>query len=350
MAIKFSKSFCRYCQHHRKKFVFVGVFFGGVYGIIKYTKYKIKEYMDIEQQINFEKMKIRRCFDQVQPHSFAVITVVLKKLMNRIKEETNCEVITEKLKSKCGNKIELWHQLKVMVFSQVITGICSVTLISLALQVQLNQVAGAIQQISDNDDSFVDSKQQSFLAALHDYFVENGVHDMAEAVKKVVDDQLCSMSLQAVYHHQDLQSKMQGVCSTLFQNSSQKLRVKLTEFIFTDAMLAEQQNVPDAECSIGAWLARTADILESPDSLAVFDACVTKGLFIIGTQLGISLSVHPTIEMSEVNLPPLAKLLPKLNSQLSYICSESFVREICNIPLLSMFLFNVFESCMVAMT
>ena len=349
MVFKFPKSICRFCKHHRRKFIFAGVFIGGVYGAIKFAEYKIKGHIVQEQYNMSEKIKVEKCFDTMQLHSFSIISAMLDKLLISVKQEANCEEITEKLKARCGDKIELWHQLKLMVFTQLITGLCSVVLISLTLKVQLNQVAGTFPNLSSKLDDAIDPKQQNFLSIIHDYFFESGVHSLAQAIKNVVYDQLHSLPLQATYNYQDLQSSMLCVCSTLFQRSPQQLNIKLSQFAMGKQLLIEEAN--SLQNDIAEWLAKTADILESPDAQTVFNTCLEKGFSVIGKQMDFHL--RKAIESKNVGhvdtATPLAKLLPLLNTQLTYVCSEVFLEEICEVPVLNTFLFHVFESCLHAL-
>lgn len=352
MAFNFPKSICRFCRQHRRKFIFVGVFAGSVYGVIKFAEYKIKSHISQEHQKANEKLKIQKSFEQVKQHSFSIVSAMLNEAMQSIKHAVDTEEITEKLKTGQGNKMILWQELKISIFTRVVTGVSTVVLTLLVLQVQLNQIAG-LMAFSDSVEPKLDPQQQQFLSLLYNHIVNCGIYDLANTVKKVVADQLESMPLQAMYCARDLETTLISICSALFQNSTglQKQSVKLCQFAIADSLNLEGWTViPTTNMTVvEQWLGKTADILESPDFQTVSFSCIKTGLSSIGRELNFAISsvasatTHSFVESQEL-IAPLAKLLPILNGQLSLICSEQFLKDIADNSTLNKFLLNVFQS------
>ena len=353
MAFKFSKSLCRFCRQHRRKFIFVGVFVGGVYGMIKFAEYKIKDHFLQEQQKANNKLKIQRNFQQIKQHSLSIASAMLVEAMESIKLTANTEKITEMLKSGQGDKLTLWQDLKIMVFTRIVTGVSTVVLTLLVLQIQLNQIAGILVLTSSDDQNNLNSEQQKFLSAIFDHIVKHGITDLACSVKKVVADQLESMPLQAMYSAKDLETTLNSICSALFQNSVslQNKPVKLSQFaIASNFNLEDWTVIPTSNISdIEHWLAKTSDILDSPDFEVVSFDCIKMGLGFLGRELSSAISSSVSVTSmsyleSDDFTAPLAKLLPILNAQLPLICSKQFLEIISDNSILNQFLLNVCES------
>ena len=346
MVFFFPKSLCGFCRQHRRKFIFVGVFVGGVYGIIKFVEYKIKEHILQEQKKMQDGLKVQKSFEQVQVHSLRIVSAMLQEVRDCVKQHLNAEEITAKLKAGSGDKIALWHELKITVFSGIVTAICSVVLVSLVLQIQLNQVAGLMFHQA-GDGNAVDSRQQNFLSVIHDHIVHHGIYELARLVKKVATDQLHSMPLQAMYNGVDLQTTINSICHGLFkQLSFDKAPVKLIQFAIGERLNLDDWTVVQSEVvnDVNTWVAKTVDILESPDFLeTVSSLCIDKGVLLVGREITCALAL--ALESSQYeNVAPLAKLLPILNAQLPVICSQDFVKEIYDVSLLKKFMINVHES------
>ena len=348
MALKVPKSLCRFCRQHRKKFVFAGVFIGGIYGVIKFAEYKIKDYISQEQQKLCDKVKMEKSFNQVQQHGLSIATAMMNEILACVKEAANTDEITQMLKDNSGDKITLWHELKIMVFTRVVTGVSAVVLVSLVLRVQLNQIAGLMFHTPSDDNIMVDPRQQKFLSIAHNHLKKQGIRDLANAVKKVAHDQLESMPLQAMHNAKNLETSLKSICSSLFRKSFDA--INLSQIVVANQPDLEEWTVvePTQQEEVDIWIAKTIDILESPDFETVYSLCINKGLSVVGKELSyvLSKSFSGSSESTQ-NFEaeaPLAKLLPILNSQISFICSPEFVEEISGVSILNKFLLNVYES------
>nr|CAB3260433.1 uncharacterized protein LOC100175349 [Phallusia mammillata] len=336
MSWQFPKYICSFLRRHRNKFIFTGVFIGGVIGSLKFAEYKIKQYLEDEQKKTLVNRKRQRSLEQVHVHSVSLTQSMLQSIMNEVIKAANTEVITEKLKTSHENKIGLWNELKVTIFTRIVSGIFSVVAVIVVLRVQFLQLAAAM---ANNGSKLSDDEQKQILATCHDHLMETGIDKLSKILSNTTQTVTESMPLQCLVTHRSILTTLQSITSRLMVKDGPTNSFRVTDFTFSEHVLDKVNDT-----NIRSSILQTLDILDSPDCERVFVQCVAKGIDLLGSQMCDAMSSASSSDSVEMNLLPLAKCLPLLNSQLKYICSAQFVQQVSESPLLARFSNNVFDS------
>ncbi|XP_002120778.2 peroxisomal biogenesis factor 3 [Ciona intestinalis] len=352
MPFLFHQKICSFLKRHKNKFIFTGVFLGGVIGSLKYAEYKINSFVAEDQKKMMERKKREKAFDQVQLHACSLVEVMLDSVLNKVLMLNDTEVILRRLKDKeHGKKLELWNQLKVGVFSRLVAGIYCLNLVTITVQVQLHQLAarGDVQTYSEN------LTVQVFLSLCHKHMLSEGIAQVSELCHKITNDIIGSMPLQHHVGGENIETALRSIFSCLMREMKIKASDTELEGAFHPAL--PSYNIDDEfsqnEKLPKNWLELTFDILESTDCSDVFFECFRESVNFIAEDFTANIenmamcSKSSYVEDEDI-MPlsiPLAKALPLLNTKLKSVYSADFLQRLMVNPIMGKFAFNVYKSC-----
>nr|DBA26728.1 TPA: hypothetical protein GDO54_010951 [Pyxicephalus adspersus] len=192
-----------FLKRHKKKFLFVGAFAGGVYLLGKYAQKKIREIQEREAAEYIAQARRQYHFESNQRTCNMTVLSMLPALKEALMQQLNSESLTSLLKSRPTNKIEIWEDLKIISFTRSIAAVYSTCMLVVLLRVQLNIIGGYIYL----DNSSVEKPcnglqaspevQQQYLSSIQ-HLLGDGLTEHITLVKQAVQKVLGSQDFTTV--------------------------------------------------------------------------------------------------------------------------------------------------------
>lgn len=324
-----------FLKRHRYKFYVAGALTGGVVVLYQYTKRKIHEWEKNEMAECVDRLKREQHYESTQKTCKATVLGLLPNLRDRIVVLCDCEYITELLKSKPSNKLELWEDLKCLTFARLLVALYGCSLLVTVLNIQLSIVGGymfldaASPETSLN--AFPDSSsktqpsllvQQKYLTLIG-YFMGTGCEMLAKQMQNSCYRCLGNVALIEKFNITELQTQFNEIrkdFDQLLKDYNKDASNSMDLFSF--AMLQNEQSVSLDTSSHNDCYRRlmneTRDLFESNEcqtvlSMTVDCACsyfldIIASYFVNGELVQKNGFSNP----NDINLP-LAKLIPKIS-------------------------------------
>lgn len=277
-------------KKNRKKLVFTGGLFGGIYLIGRFAKGKLIELQETIALDQLTKENIKKRYQRNQFDCLTTAANFLPILLEEITSSFNVEIITTKLqhtknsngqqtqqqnnndnqneelteqeleknkKLEKKSKRELWEELKIMSFTRLISSIYIINLITLFTYVQINLIGRYVYMDSvvtlnqnknennesnknENNNTNNNKEESTFVGlpteiqakylAFSYYLIHIGWKDLSEKVKKIVEKEIGPLLLNGKMTYEKLLEIIKRI----------RLQVELTE---DDLKLVEESNL-----------------------------------------------------------------------------------------------------------
>lgn len=282
----------------------------------------------------------------------------------------NTEQLTEQLRTKPANKLEIWEELKVMSFTRTMTAVYGCCILVVYLRVQLNILGGYMyldSQQSSVDDagktpslakiSITSDVQKRYLAQVQ-YIFDQGmdhlINDVHEAVRTVLV-------------HYSLKSQVSSLMICDIINEIRRQMEYRRENGYHDTilsslgryMLSENEDcsqtlaVTTDEITITRLNNETRDMIESSDFHTVMIVCLDSGFARLVDKLSEYFSPTASSETvikdvrPSIATLPLAKVIPIVNGLVHNILSDApnpFLQDLLLKEQVKDFAANVYEA------
>jgi len=334
---------------------------GGVYGGLKYAQYRVEKFITDQNTRMMEEMKKQRSFEKAQSHAANIVLPILRTYESVVATSVDIAGIKTQLKSKnCGDKVALWNQLKLAIFTKLCSSLLWVIVIVIVVKVQFNQVASDIfisnksasSNVEDSDDimdDVINQDHQIFLSLSQALILNNDTEKLTSNIERCVGDILQTMPLQCPVDASTIETTLHSIFHN-FQNTfldvDNKMMTELLQSCFPPSLFHD--SYPNK--AVQEWANTTFDILDSPDCESVFAECLHLGLDYLKTELHLLMDANRPEAVSNSPLRgdtatiPLAKSLPLINSLSEEVFSDKFINHLLTGPSLHEFSANVFDS------
>ncbi|XP_020372584.2 peroxisomal biogenesis factor 3 [Rhincodon typus] len=361
-------SLWNFVKRHKKKFLFTGVFVGGVYLLGKYAQKKLRDLQEREAAEYIAQARRQYHFESNQRTCNMTVLSMLPTLREAIVQQLNSESLTGLLKNRPPNKLEIWEDLRIISFSRSIVAVYSTCMLVVLLRVQLNIIGGYIYldnaAVGKNGTAPLapPEVQQQYLSSIQ-HLLGDGLNELITVVKKAVQTVIGSVSLKQCVSLQELDRYL-GEIRQLVEQRSQSgeletdtSRSSLCWYLIPneESTLASQAcGLTEKDVTTLKLLNETRDMLESPDFNTVLNSCLNRGFSRLLDNMAEffkpteeELNQNGTVNsLSNVKLP-LAKIIPIINGQIHSTCSETpnhFVQDLLLMDQIKDFAANVYEA------
>lgn len=358
-SVKMLSSTWNFIKRHKRKFIFTGVFVGGVYLLGKYAQRKIQEMQEREAAEYIAQARRQFHFESNQRTCNMTVLSMLPTLREAIIHHLNSESLTALLKTKPANKLEIWEDLKIISFTRSIVAVYSTCMLVVLLRVQLNIIGGYLyldNSVTKNGMTPLapPDVQQQYLSSIQ-HLLGEGLMELITVVKKAVQEVFGLVSLKQSLSLQELEKQLTQI-RQLVEDDSSKYK-SLSWYMMPDeenTLASQACGLTENDVTTIKLLNETRDMLESPDFNIVLHTCLNRGFvrfldnmaeFFRPPQRDSTPSSTPD-QLSHVSLP-LAKIIPIINGQIHSICSEipsHFVQDLLLIDQVKEFAANVYET------
>ncbi|XP_073672922.1 peroxisomal biogenesis factor 3 [Garra rufa] len=349
-----------FIKRHKRKFIFAGVFVGGVYLLGKYAQRKLQEMQEREASEYIAQARRQFHFESNQRTCNMTVLSMLPTLREAIIHHLNSESLTALLKTKPANKLEIWEDLKIISFTRSIVAVYSTCMLVVLLRVQLNIIGGYLyldNSVTKNGTTPLapPDVQQQYLSSIQ-HLLGEGLIELITVVKKAVQEVLGPVPLKQSLSLQELEQQLNQIRQLVEEGCASKHK-SLSWYMMPDeenTLASQACGLTENDVTTIKLLNETRDMLESPDFTTVLRTCLSRGFirfldnmseFFRPPQGDSNPSSTPN-RLSHVSLP-LAKIIPIINGQIHSICSEipsHFVQDLLLIDQVKEFAANVYET------
>lgn len=260
-----------FLHRHRRKFLVTGAVIGGLYVLTSYAQRKLREWQEKEAKKFFEMSRKKQHFESTERTCNQTVLSLSKIVSESILNLLNTEEIVQKLQENPENKLALWEQLKIMIFTRICVIVYALCILHVTLRVQLNIIGGYLYRDSVHDDNHViDSNLQSKYLSLCHHFVGRGVEDLIKqidkAVKRVVEPVLLKKKIRLHEVEQMFWSVQTILCTDTVEGDPVK---KMVHY------LVGHTEINDAK--LDTIVKETMDVLESDEITSIAMSSISRG-------------------------------------------------------------------------
>uniref|UniRef100_A0A8C2GS86 Peroxisomal biogenesis factor 3 n=1 Tax=Cyprinus carpio TaxID=7962 RepID=A0A8C2GS86_CYPCA len=338
-----------FIKRHKRKFIFAGVFVGGVYLLGKYAQRKIQEMQEREAAEYITQARRQFHFESNQRTCNMTVLSMLPTLREAIIHHLNSESLTTLLKTKPANKLEIWEDLKIISFTRSVVAVYSTCMLVVLLRVQLNIIGGYLyldNSVTKNGTTPLapPDVQQQYLSSIQ--------HLLGEGEDTNCCPCLLRVSLKQSLSLQELEQQLTQIRQLVEEGCASSKHKRLSWYMMPDeenTLASQACGLTENDVTTIKLLNETRDMLESPDFTTVLCTCLSRGF--IRFLDNMSEFFRPPQGDSNPSSPPdrlpLAKIIPIINGQIHSICSEipsHFVQDLLLIDQVKEFAANVYET------
>ncbi|CAH1773620.1 unnamed protein product [Owenia fusiformis] len=342
-----------FVKRHRRKFLFTGAVVGGVVLLGKYARSKIQQLQEKEAADCLAHARRQHHFDSNQRTCNMTVLSMMPNLRETLMKALDSEHLTEQLKARPANKLEIWEDLKITSFSRTLVSMYSVCMVVVYLRVQLNIIGGymyldnLLNRNGTTPELAVASPeiQQKYLANVQ-YLLGQGLTQLITDVTDIAKHTLENISLKEKLTFVQLKEVLQKVRHQMEyrrQNGYYDASAtSLCKYILPEDIGHDEAcSLSVEERTMNKLMRETTDMVESGDFHSVLTNCLDSSFIMIYQKL------HDFYRETDDESIPLAKLIPMVNSLIHTTCGDSpnfFIQEILLMEQVKNFAANVYEA------
>lgn len=294
----------------------------------------------------FERNRKQSHFESINRTCNQTIVNLSSSLLEKIYQTINTDEIIENLKKNPSNKLEMWNQLKNLVFVKAGCIVYSLVILVVTLKLQLNIIGGYLYK----DPTSVPAEKQEQYLSLCENFLNSGVAKLASVIETQVNELFENITLTKQMKISDLEAifwSLQSSLDAVKENPVEHLK----EYIFSC-------DPPDGDDIYSSMLRDTADLLESEEVKYLVIHNINTGFILLGDKLSEffaqngtrTTEITPNSGPEQFQNPfmskkPVAKLIPILNGLLSkQSLPQNLIQLLISNEKLQKLCANVYES------
>ncbi|XP_063617357.1 peroxisomal biogenesis factor 3 [Cydia splendana] len=325
-----------FLHRHRRKFIVTGAVFGGLYLLTSYAQKKLREWQEREAKKFFEMTRKKQHFESTERTCNQTILSLSKIVTDNILSSVDTEKIVQELQENPENKLALWEQMKIMIFTRICVIVYALTILQVTLRIQLNIIGGYLYRDSvSEEEPLIDSDLQAKYLSLCHHFVSQGIEDFVKQIEQAVKRVVEPVSLKKKITLQEVEQMFWSIQTILCTDTVHGDPVKkmvhylvghtaTTNEAKLDTIVKETMDVLESDevtsiamSSIGRSFSSVID--EVANLFATRSAPITKNHLEVGEghvvtngALRLGTSPSPFIDVNKVELH-FVKILPLIN-------------------------------------
>lgn len=181
---------------HKRKFLIGGAIVGGAVLATRYCVRSLFNLQEAKARELIELSKKRQHFENTERTCTETINSLIATFHDSVDRILDSQGIVNKLKTSPANKLELWEELKIIVFARVCLIVYGAVILNVILRVQINVIGGYLYRSATNklDFPLSGSLQEEYLSLCRN-FLSNGMEDLSNLIVQKVKDVVGPISL-----------------------------------------------------------------------------------------------------------------------------------------------------------
>ncbi|CAK9803806.1 Peroxisomal biogenesis factor 3 [Anthophora quadrimaculata] len=282
-----------FISRHRRKFIVGSILVGGVV-FIRCTARKLREWQEKEIKDMLEKSKRWQYFECTERTCSQVIMSLISTLRDSVIEVLDTEVIVNKLRSGCPDKITCWNELKVLAITRSAVIVYSYAMLATLIRIQFNIMGGHVyKDIQNANGATTDNVTQTKYMSISRHFIYNGIKQLSSLIKDKVAEITALISLKDELTLRDIEEIYWALTSFMSMDSSRDPIKNLAEYM--QLSNCEEEHTP----IFSKLFNETIDLLESEEVQNLTQSNVRKGFSLLMDRIATFFDGLPTTENSK---------------------------------------------------
>lgn len=131
-----------FMYRHRNKLAVGGIILTGSVFLTRYAQRRLREWQEKEAMEFLERTRKHQHFESTERTCNQTVINLMSALNESLTKTVNTERTIEELRSNPENKVQLWEQLKIKVFTRASCLIYLTVMLVVTLRIQLNIIGG----------------------------------------------------------------------------------------------------------------------------------------------------------------------------------------------------------------
>jgi peroxin-3 len=330
-------------SRHRNKFIVGGVIIGGSIFLTRYAQQKLKEWQEKETLEFLERNRKHQHFESIGRTCNQTILNLSAALNETVTRNITTEELIDQLKTNPENKLALWNELKILVFSKVACTIYANVMLVVTLKIQLSIIGGYLYK----DPNSLSSEVQERYLSVCQNLMNSGFTRLNRLIERTCRKVLEPVNLTKQLKLSNLEAIFWSIQTAIATDSDNPVE-KLQEYIFPE--------IPETKGIYDRVLKDTIELLDSDEVKSLTTHCINRGFMVLAEQLseyynsnGVKENMKIT-ETGEFTNPfnikkPMAKVLPIMNGFFTKrSLPDQFLQQLIVYEKLKMLSANIYES------
>ncbi|KOC67333.1 Peroxisomal biogenesis factor 3 [Habropoda laboriosa] len=224
-----------------------------------------------------------------------VIMSLISTLRDSIIKILDTEVIVNKLRSGCPDKVACWNELKVLAITRSAVIVYSYAMLATLLRIQFNVMGGhAYKDIQNSTGTTTDNVTQTKYMSISRNFIYDGIKELSLLIKDKVAEITASISLKDELTLRDIEEIYWALTSSMSTDSSRDPLKNLAEYMLNQTSEEHNSHI------LLKLVDETLDLLESEEVQNLTQSNVRKGFSLLMDRIALFFDGLPTIENSKV--------------------------------------------------
>ncbi|GJQ79702.1 hypothetical protein Trydic_g5849 [Trypoxylus dichotomus] len=299
---------------HRNKFLVSGIIITGTIFLTRYAQQRLREWQEREAKEILERTRKEQHFESIERTCNETILNISNALKEAVAKIIDTDSIVTELRTNPENKVELWNDLKVLVFTRAGCLIYLQVMLVIVLRIQLNIIGGYLFK----DSSSISIESQKKYLSLCNTLLEVGANKLYNIVKQEFMKILNPIKLTKQLKLKDLDSIFWSFQTSLTTSNDNPIEH------FKDYVV--MQDLENGNELFRNMMNDTVDLLDSEEVKCLANHCLNRGFVLLSDS--VSEYYTPTDKIKEVKDDhefvhptdvqiPMAKLIPIINGLIS---------------------------------
>ncbi|KAK9710027.1 Peroxin-3 [Popillia japonica] len=303
-----------FLYRHRNKFLISGIIITGTILLNKYAQQRLREWQEREAKEILERTRKEQHYESIERTCNETILNISIALKEAVAKYVNTEDIVAELRTNPENKVDLWNDLKVLVFTRAGCLIYLQVMLVIILRIQLTIVGGYLFK----DSSSISTELQKKYLSLCNTLLEAGATRLQIIVKREFTKLLTPIKLGKQLKLKDLDSIFWAFQTALATSTDNPVEH------FKDYVVSN--DMENGNELFRNMINDTVDLLESEEVKTLTNHCLNRSFVLLSDNIAEYYIpsekikeikddgdfIHPTnVEI------PMAKLIPIINGLIS---------------------------------
>ncbi|XP_076301113.1 peroxisomal biogenesis factor 3 [Lasioglossum baleicum] len=262
-------------SRHRRKFIVGGIVIGSVI-FIRYTQRRLREWQEKEIKEMLERTKRQQYFECIEKICSQTIKSLASTLRDTVIKVLDTEIIVNKLRNGCTDKVAYWNELKVLAIARSAVIIYSYAMAATLIRIQFNIIGSHMyKDIQNSNGATAENIVQTKYMSLSSHFRYDGINKLCTLIKDKVVEITASISLKDELTLRDIEEIYWAITSSISTDSSRDPVKNLT------AYMLQTECDDEKEPMFQKLINETLDLLETEEVQNITQSNIRRGFSLL---------------------------------------------------------------------
>ncbi|XP_033330653.1 peroxisomal biogenesis factor 3 [Megalopta genalis] len=264
-----------FVSRHRRKFIVGSIVISSVI-FIRYTQRRLRELQGKEIKEILERTKRQEYFECIERICSQMIMSLTSTLRDTVIQVLDTEVIVNKLRNGCTDKVACWNVLKVLAITRSAVIIYSYAMAATLIRIQFSIIGGHMyKDIQNSNGASAENIVQTKYMSLSSHFRHDGIKKLCSLIKGKVVEITTSISLKDELTLKNIEEIYWAITSSISTDSSRDPVKNLTTYMLQTECDGEEDPM------FMKLINETLDLLENEEVQNITQSNIRNGFSLL---------------------------------------------------------------------